>query len=494
MIFSRTAPIDIIGSVQNRTDKSGVVKQPVPMKLFVVLLLFAALLASVRGYNYNTTWFETKVDHFGYANNDTFKMRVLYNEEHFNISEPGPIFFYTGNEGDIEMFANNTGLMWDWAAEFKALLIFAEHRFYGKTMPYGSKSFSSVKYYGYLTVEQALADFADFLQNVKRTWPGTAQSKVVAFGGSYGGMLASWMRIKYPWIIDAALAASAPILQFQGITPCGVYNDIVTKAFEQQGEKCVDNIRKSWIALDNKAKSGKNGASFIRDNFRICQAVFPSNYTIVRDWLYDTYGNLAMMNYPYATNFLKKVPGNPVKISCSYLKKNFTNDNDLLFGIYEAVNVFHNFSGDVACNDVENGAGDNLGDAGWNIQMCNEMVTSFCGNGKTDMFYNYTWEFTQFRANCEETYSMTPDLYKARMIFGGVDISSASNIIFSNGDIDPWSAGGVLKQLNPTLPTIIIKGGAHHYDLRAANPEDTSYVITARNVEKEYIKQWIKVN
>lgn len=54
--------------------------------------------------------------------------------------------------------------------------------------------------------------------------------------------------------------------------------------------------------------------------------------------------------------------------------------------------------------------------------------------------------------------------------------------------------GGVLKQLNPTLPTIIIKGGAHHYDLRAANPEDTSYVITARNVEKEYIKQWIKVN
>lgn len=93
--------------------------------------------------------------------------------------------------------------MWDWAAEFKALLIFAEHRFYGKTMPYGSKSFSSVKYYGYLTVEQALADFADFLQNVKRTWPGTAQSKVVAFGGSYGGMLASWMRIKYPWIIDA---------------------------------------------------------------------------------------------------------------------------------------------------------------------------------------------------------------------------------------------------------------------------------------------------
>lgn len=50
-----------------------------------------------------------QVDHFGYANNDTFKMRVLYNDDHYDVSNPGPIFFYTGNEGNIEMFANNTG-------------------------------------------------------------------------------------------------------------------------------------------------------------------------------------------------------------------------------------------------------------------------------------------------------------------------------------------------------------------------------------------------
>lgn len=92
--------------------------------------------------------------------------------------------------------------MWDWASDFKALLIFAEHRFYGETMPYGKDSYSSAKYYGYLTVEQALADYADLLLHVKKSWPAAANSQVVAFGGSYGGMLAAWMRIKYPWIID----------------------------------------------------------------------------------------------------------------------------------------------------------------------------------------------------------------------------------------------------------------------------------------------------
>lgn len=34
-----------------------------------------------------------------------------------------PIFFYTGNEGDIELFAENTGFMWDIADEFKATLV-----------------------------------------------------------------------------------------------------------------------------------------------------------------------------------------------------------------------------------------------------------------------------------------------------------------------------------------------------------------------------------
>ena len=89
------------------------------------------------------------------------------------------------------------GFMWDSAPEFGAAIVFAEHRYYGKSLPFGNEIFSNVSTLGYLSSEQALADFALLIGHLKeRRLPNATKSPVIAFGGSYGGELTAWMRIK----------------------------------------------------------------------------------------------------------------------------------------------------------------------------------------------------------------------------------------------------------------------------------------------------------
>ena len=92
--------------------------------------------------------------------------------------------------------------MWDIAPEFGALLVFAEHRYYGESRPFKDESYySNPKDMGYLNSQQAIADYVDLISYLKSK-PNMKNSPVIVFGGSYAGMLSAWMRIKYPHIVQ----------------------------------------------------------------------------------------------------------------------------------------------------------------------------------------------------------------------------------------------------------------------------------------------------
>jgi hypothetical protein len=160
----------------------------------------------------------TRIDHFNASYQDTFLMRYLENNQYFNATS-GPILFYAGNEGDVWTFYNNSGFIVETLAkELGAKVIFAEHRYYGHSMPFvtAEASFADVAHRRFLSIEQVMWDYIELIKFIKDEFD-LEDRAVIAFGGSYGGMLAAWLRIKYPQYFQGALASSAPILWFEGM-------------------------------------------------------------------------------------------------------------------------------------------------------------------------------------------------------------------------------------------------------------------------------------
>nr|CAB3265132.1 lysosomal Pro-X carboxypeptidase [Phallusia mammillata] len=435
--------------------------------------------------------FEQKLDHYNPTIDATFQQRYFVSDQYF--VKDGPIFFYPGNEGAIELFINNTGFMWDIAPSFNALVVFAEHRYYGKSTPNDISlkvSPKSVHKFVQLSADQAMADFAVLLTHIKAT-VGNGNNPIIAFGGSYGGMLAAWMRIKYGHIVDGAIAASAPVHYFPGHVDCGAYDAVVTKDFARvtNGKECVNNIHHVWKTVTDTG-SQPGGLQKLSSIFHTCKPLKKASK--LSDWISDTFGNLAMVDYPYPNNFLNPLPAFPINVTCQHLSQADLSGVQLLSAMRDALGVFYNYTGKADCFNVSSTETTSLSTNLWNYQTCTDMVMPFCSDGIHDMFSPTTWTFQNFTANCRKKYGTTPREHWAITNYGGGDLKSASNIVFSNGELDPWQVGGVLQSVSDSVVAVYIQGGAHHLDLRHSNPDDPPAVIQARKIEIEHIHKWIK--
>ncbi|XP_039760397.1 lysosomal Pro-X carboxypeptidase [Pararge aegeria] len=455
--------------------------------LLIVLILSIFNLVNCE-YQYETKLFKVPLDHFGYQRNESFNIRYLVNDSFWDIGS-GPIFFYTGNEGQIETFAQHTGFMWDIASSYRAKLVFAEHRYYGHSMPFGNKSLDN-EHVGYLTAAQALADYADLINylqgdRLKPKYP------VIAFGGSYGGMLSAYFRMKYPHLVTGAIAASAPVHMYPNMVPCEVFHRIVTSSFKIVNQKCVDNIRSSWSELRTFLGS-QNNSDWLKNNWNLCAPT--KNSTDVQslvDYLQSMFETLAMVNYPFQSDFLMPLPAQPVRVACQYLSEKL-NGTQLFAAIGKVVQVYANYTGKTDCVNYKNTDYGNLDASGWDYQACTEMIMPMCTTGVDDMFEASPWNFTKYAEDCHKKYNVYPRPEAARIEYGGDRIKAASNIVFSNGLLDPWAGGGILNSISSTVTAVVIIDAAHHLDLMAANAQDPESVKMARNIHRQNIDKWLR--
>jgi len=145
----------------------------------------------------------------------------------------------------------------------------------------------------------------------------------------------------------------------------------------------------------------------------------------------------------------------------------------------------------VLCSDLT-GCGNGISAKSWEYQACIEVPLPANSNGKRDMFFEKKWSIVEIGDWCAKNFKVRPAPEKFSLSHGGLDLARVtSNVILTNGDLDPWMPGGFDKDLSPTIKTFLVEGGAHHLDLRGDNKEDPKSVIEIRNEIEKIISGWI---
>lgn len=306
--------------------------------------------------------------------------------------------------------------------------------------------------------------------------------------------------------MDGAIAGSAPIWTYYGEDPpydAGSFAAVVTRDASPEGgssPECAPNARAAWKTLFDWGET-KQGRQRIARAMRLCGGVkklrTKEDVAALADWAQSSWDYLSMGSYPYPSPYILNgegiLPAFPVRVACEHLSQPGLEGEALLSAMAKAVGVFYNFSQALDCYDINAGAGEATKEDSdfWGYQYCTEQFQPFSRDGVHDMFWPQPFDVDAAAEECEKQWGVRPDPMKPTIEWGGRRIESASNIVFSNGLLDPWSPGGVLKSLSDTLIATVIPEGAHHLDLMFSNDDDPESVIKTRQLENEHIRRWI---
>ncbi|KAF7632710.1 hypothetical protein Mgra_00007928 [Meloidogyne graminicola] len=428
-------------------------------------------------------WFDNvPIDHFSSEDSRTFKLRYLINTDYFKYKD-APIFFCLGDEGGIDDSTDYNGFMVETASEFGAALIFAEHRFFYNTLPFGNETYTKATNMVYLSQDQAIADYVLLIKYLKeKRLVNAKKSPVITFGSSYGGELNAWMRLKYPNVTAGAIASSAPINYFINSPTLSQssYYDVVMRTYLHYAEGRTF-LNKNYHLSPLSQINDLNDAQQLID-------VFTSTMIYSSRWNFN--------NFDLTSQFL------PAVESCKAFTSAKTFEQFALAPYY-TINMVYNWTGEKTTlhlwNFTKTAVVYDFYYA-WCWLSCTKEISPYCARGppydvfERDCPFNLTDYFENF---CMATFSKigyTKDYFQPNWIIDhyGYDFKTATNLVFINGIYDPWSGGG-WKQTTTNVGSVYnyMTDGGHTYDIHPSFPGDTKIIRDIRFKEKMHIAEWI---
>ncbi|XP_028650255.1 thymus-specific serine protease [Erpetoichthys calabaricus] len=447
--------------------------------------------------NAEDLWFTQKLDHFNGADDRVWKQRYFINDTFHHPG--GPVFLMIGGEGPANPAWMQHGTWLVFAQKFGALCLMLEHRYYGKSHPTEDLSVENLVY---LSSKQALGDLAHFRTEMAQKM-GLTNSKWVAFGGSYPGSLAAWFRLKYPHLVHAAVASSAPV---KAVVNFPEYLEVVQRSLTSYSAACPQKLKYASDTLVNQLKDTKNYDKITKD-FRLCDTLKASSDSDLPYFLETLAGNfMDVVQYNEDNREFEGVPGTniTIKVLCNIME-----DESLGTPYDRYASVAHLIQTTLSqkCLDVKyknyvkdmsNSSWDGPASGGgrqWVYQTCSEFGFYQTTDSPNQPFSGFSLVYNL--KQCSDIFGssftatlVTNAVQQTNEDYGGYDIKS-SRIVFPNGSIDPWHALGITKDITSDLPAIFIEGTAHCANMYPARPEDPLVLTLARGHVLTLLEKWL---
>ncbi|EGI66772.1 PREDICTED: putative serine protease K12H4.7 [Acromyrmex echinatior] len=439
------------------------------------------------GTNIVESWITQPLDHFNHRDNRTWSMR--YKENSAFLKKNGPILIMIGGEWEITNGFLQGGLMYELGVKYHGLMYYTEHRFYGQSRPTKDISTENLQY---LNADQALADLAYFIDTKKKE-KNLEKSIVIVVGGSYAGNMAAWARLKYPHLIQGALASSAPV---RAKADFYEYYEVVTDALGKYSKTCIESVKTAFASVE-ELLAMRAGPQKLKLLFKLCHVPdvrSSSDLGYFMNTLSEIFAGVVQYN---------KIENSETGIAALCNKMTAKHLGSPLQRLARI------FSNQKKCNDVNyNNFLKTYREISWDSPAATSIMRQWYHQTCTEYGYYQTtnsnksifgklFPLNYFINLCTDLYGdyhnkkiLDSHVRRTNIMYGG-KLPDLRNVIFTNGNSDPWHPLSVLQDLNAFSPAIVINGSSHCRDLYSDVTTDPDNLKAARAKIRKIIGKWI---
>ncbi|XP_001954817.4 putative serine protease K12H4.7 [Drosophila ananassae] len=424
-------------------------------------------------------WLDQRVDHFDENNNGTWKMRYFRNAKYHNPQ--GPIYIFVGGEWTISPGLMSTGLTHDMAVENSGMLFYTEHRYYGLSLPHGNKSLK-VHQLKQLNLQQSLADLAFFIRHQKSNNPELKDSKVILVGGSYSGSMVTWMTQRYPDLIAASWASSAPLLAKADFYE---YMDMVSSSVQlSYGQNCSQRISRGFEYLVKLFH--ENNIRTLLSKFNGCKDYDPKN-PLDRAAFFNGLGNYFALIVQSYSAYIPRLCESLMSLDASD-EVAFIKFLELLYSEGRRSTACQDFGYSSMLQLFSEEDDHGSGTRAWFYQTCNEFGWYTTTQSKSSLSAAFAKQvpLSYFEKLCQDAFGpeQTPQklargIRQTNLEFGGFGFNHSeryAQVIFTHGQLDPWRALG--QQTGSQA--IVLTGYSHVEDLASIRITDSVQMNLAK--------------